>query len=114
MAWTEERKKEAIKMYTEQEPTPATSVEALQEVADSMGESVNGVRMILTKAGVYIKKEIATKSATTTSSGSTRVSKESAFADLVKAIESKGLEADMEIISKLTGKAAIYFTKLFA
>lgn len=86
-------------------------MDLVSQVAEEIGESVNGVRMILSKAGVYVKKEAApTKSAGTKKEGaaSTRVSKEDAHAQLVAAIEAAEAEVDMEIISKLTGKAAIY------
>ena len=43
-------------MYTSAEPTPETSMEIVADIAEQMGESVNGVRMILTKAGVYVRK----------------------------------------------------------
>lgn len=108
--WTDELKQTAIDLYLKGEPTPENSMEVVKEVADAMDQSPNGVRMILSKAGVYVKKETASgaKKATTTSTASTRVSKEDAHAQLVAAIESRGATVDMEIVSKLTGKAAIY------
>ena len=44
------------------------------------------------------------------SGGSTRVSKAAAVEALAAAITDAGQEADEEILSKLTGKAAQYFT----
>ena len=90
----------------------------LAEVADEMGETVNGVRMILTKRGVYIKKPAGSKPAAASASkaggtASTRVSKEDSHNALVEAIKAHGQEGDMEIISKMTGKAAQHFTALF-
>ena len=114
MAWTDEKKEQAIEMYGEQEPTPETSMEIVKEIADELGESPNGVRMILTKAGVYVKKTPATGNGGGTSSGGTRVSKQAAQDTLVAAITDKGLEPDMDIISKMTGKAAQYFAGLMA
>ena len=114
MAWTDEKKEQAIEMYGEQEPTPETSMEIVKEIADELGESPNGVRMILTKAGVYVKKTPATGNGGGTSSGGTRVSKQAAQDSLVAAITDKGLEPDMDIISKMTGKAAQYFAGLMA
>lgn len=118
MAWDDERRALAIKLYQEQEPTPANSMEVVAEVAESMGESVNGVRLILTKAGVYVKKEESSKTATTSDSkkagSSTRVSKEDAQAKLIAALEAAGKDVDQDIISKLTGKAAVYFAGLFS
>ena len=61
MAWTDEKKDEAVSLYEEQQPTPETSMEIVKEIADQLDESPNGVRMILTRAGVYVKKAPATK-----------------------------------------------------
>ena len=52
MAWTDESKEQAVEMYTAEEPTPDNSMEIVKMVAEELGESPNGVRMILTKAGV--------------------------------------------------------------
>lgn len=109
--WTDELKEKAIELYKAGKPTPENSMEIVKEVAEEMGQSPNGVRMILSKAGVYVKKEAAAgakKASTAKEGASTRVSKEDAHAQLVAAIEAKGQTADMEIVSKLTGKAAIY------
>ena len=118
MAWTDERKAQAISMYEKAEPTPENSMDIVAEIAEEMDESVNGVRMILSKAGVYVKKDPAAPSSSgqskTTKAASTRVSKEDAQAQLVAAIEAAGKTVDSDIISKLTGKAAIYFAGLFA
>ena len=112
--WTDELKAQAIKEYQEAEPTADTSMGIVSEIAEKMEQSVNGVRMILTQAGVYIKKTPATKSATATASGDkpARVSKEAAHAQLTSAIEAADQTADAEIVSKLTGKAAMYFAEL--
>ena len=56
MAWTDESKAQAVEMYSECDPTPETSMEIVKDIADELGESPNGVRMILTRAGVYVKK----------------------------------------------------------
>lgn len=116
MAWTDESKAQAISMYQDREPTPENSMDIVSEIAEELGESPNGVRMILSKAGVYVKKEPAAgaSKSKTTKSASTRVSKEDAQAQLTAAIEAAGKEVDSDIISKLTGKAAIYFAGLFA
>lgn len=117
MAWDDDKKAQAISMYEEREPTPENSMEIVSEIADELGESPNGVRMILSKAGVYVKKEPAAGGASkskTTKAASTRVSKEDAQAQLIAAIEAAGKEVDSDIISKLTGKAAVYFAGLFA
>jgi len=110
VAWEDEEKQRAIEAYETAEPTPETSMEIVKEIAEEMGKTPNGVRMILTKAEVYIKKT-PTKSEGGTSgstSGGTRVSKEDAQSSLKAAISDVGQEVDDDIISKLTGKAAIY------
>ena len=110
VAWTDESKAEAVEMYTASEPTPDTSMEVVKEIADELGESPNGVRMILTRAGVYVKKTPASKSTNTGSTGGGRVSKADAQDALSSTLQDAGMEADDSIISKLTGKAAVYFT----
>lgn len=109
MAWDDDKKQQAVDMYTEQNPTPETSMEIVKAVAEELDESPNGVRMILSKAGVYVKKENSTP-ASAGKEGSTRVSKADAQAALTAAISDAGQEIDEEIISKLTGKAAVYLT----
>ena len=114
VAWDDEKKAQAVEMYEAESPTPETSMEIVKAIADEMSESPNGVRMILTKAGVYVKKSPATGSAKTGGSSSTRVSKAAAQETLIAAITDAGKEVDEEIISKLTGKAAVYFTGLLS
>jgi transposase-like protein len=110
MAWTDESKQEAVEMYLEQEPTPETSMEVVKDIAEHLGESPNGVRMILTKAGVYVKKSPATGAAKSSGGGSARVSKADAAEALTSALSDAGQEIDADIIDKLTGKASVYFT----
>lgn len=107
LAWDDDKRAKAVELYLAKGPTEEDSMEIVAEVAEELNESVNGVRAILSKAEVYIKK---TPKATESkgASTSTRVSKEDAQNALVEAIESVGKEADMDIISKLTGKAALY------
>ena len=113
--WTPELKEQVIKMYTEAEPTAETSTEIIKDIADELELSPNGVRMVLVQANVYVKKEAgAAKKAASgeekaTGEGTKRVSKESAIADLRAAIEEKGAAVDDDILTKLTGKAAVYF-----
>ena len=107
MAWTDESKAEAVELYTSEDPTPETSMEIVKTIADTLGESPNGVRMILTKAGVYVKKAPATSSAK--SNGGGRVSKADSQQTLKDALSDAGQDIDGDIIDKLTGKAAVYF-----
>lgn len=111
--WTDEKKQQAISMYQEREPTPENSVELVKEIAEELDMSPNGVRMILSKANVYIKKGGNTPA--NNSSGekkTTKVSKEEAHNRLTAAIEVAGGSADTDIVSKLTGKAALYFAEI--
>jgi transposase-like protein len=113
MAWTDEKKAAVIEAYENAEPTPENSMEIVKEIAEEFEESPNGVRMVLTKAGVYVKKAAASGGSSTSSKASTggsRVSKAAAVEALTAAIQDAGQEADEEILSKLTGKAAQYFT----
>lgn len=113
--WTDEKKAEVIAAYEDAQPTPENSLEIVKEIAEEYEESPNGVRMILTKAGVYVKKAAAASKATSSNTtASTRVSKADAIEALSVAIRAAGKEVDEEILSKLTGKAAQYFTTLLA
>ena len=112
MAWDDDKKAQAVNLYEEAEPTPETSMEIVKDIAEELNESPNGVRMILTKAGVYVKKTPATKSSGGSTGGGTRVSKAAAAEALIAALGDAGQEVDEEIISKLTGKASQYFTKV--
>ena len=116
MAWDDAKKAKAVSLYQEADPTAENSVEIVKSIADELDESPNGVRMILIKADVYVKKTPATgakKAATASADGKTpRVSKEGSQARLVSAIEAIGGAVNDEIISKLTGKAAVYFAEI--
>lgn len=115
MAWTDEKKKQVVDAYMEQNPTPETSVEICKQIATDMNESPNAIRMLLVQEKVYVKKAegTSTKGKTTTPKKEgdkpARVSKEDQIAALRAAIENAGKEVDDDILSKLTGKAATYF-----
>ena len=110
VAWDDDKKAQAVSLYEEAEPTPETSMEIVKDIAEELDESPNGVRMILTKAGVYVKKTPAAKSSGGSTGGSTRVSKAAAAEALIAALNDAGQAVDEEIIGKLTGKASQYFT----
>lgn len=114
MAWTDEDKAAVIEKYVAANPTPETSTEIVQQLSEEFEQSVNGVRMLLVREGVYVKKTPDTAKATSSAAGggSKRVSKADSIAALVSAIEAAGQNVDEEIIGKLTGKAAIYFTEV--
>jgi hypothetical protein len=112
--WTDELKASVIEKYEAAGPTPENSTEIIKDIAEEIEMSPNGVRMVLVQAGVYVKKDPSTstaksKTASATGDKPARVSKESAIADLTAAIEAAGKEVDADILSKLTGKAAVYF-----
>ena len=110
MAWDDDKKAQAVSMYEDQDPTPETSMEIVKAIAEELEESPNGVRMILSKAGVYVKKTpAASGSGTSSSGGSSRVSKAAAQEALIAALTDVGAEIDNDIVEKLTGKAAQYF-----
>lgn len=117
MAWDDAKRAKAIELYTDKNPTAENSSEILAEVAAAVGETVNGTRMILSKAEVYVKKEPGKPAGGTKAkegaTGGTRVNKEEAQNALIELLEGEGLEVDKEIISKMTGKAAVHFTELF-
>ncbi len=110
--WTDELKEKVIEMYQAAEPTPETSTEIIKDIAEEIDMSPNGVRMVLVQAQVYVKKDPGAGSKSTAKKegeGTKRVSKESAIAELRAAIEGRGVAVDEDILSKLTGKAAVYF-----
>ena len=114
--WTDELKEEVVARYQEANPTPETSVEIVKEIAEDIEKTPNGVRMILSKAGVYVSKANAKGGSGGGSSDSAdkpkRVSKQDAIDGLTSIIAENGGEVDEEITSKLTGKAAVYFTNV--
>lgn len=110
--WTDELKKKAIEAYKNANPTPESSIEIIKEIAEDLEQTANGVRMILVKAGVYIKKDPAAEGKATKEGGGTRVSKETQINALRDVIKDNGLPLDEEIIEKLTGKAAAYFVSV--
>tara|TARA_B100000809_G_C14673330_1_gene364070 strand:+ start:31 stop:426 length:396 start_codon:yes stop_codon:yes gene_type:complete len=111
MPWEEAKKQQAIEKYTSEEPTPENSMEIVKDISTELGESPNGVRNILVRAGVYVKKTPATRSSSSKTNGG-RVSVADAQATLASAIRDTGEEPDETIISKLTGKAANYFAAI--
>lgn len=118
MQWTPELKAQVIEKYLAQKPTSETSTEIIKEIADELEASPNGVRMVLVQSGDYVKKDAGTTTTTTKpgakTTGAKRVSKEDSINELKAAITAKGAEVDDEILDKLTGKAAIYFTKVLS
>lgn len=111
--WTSELKEQVVDAYLAADPNPENTMEIVKQVAEEFDKTPNGVRIILTKAQAYVKKE-ATKAAAsgTASSGSKRVNKAEAIDALKATIEKRGKEVDADICDRLTGKAAVYFNSL--
>lgn len=110
-----EVKQQIIDEYLANDPTVENTPEIVKEIAEAMGLSPNGVRMVLTDAKVYLKKVVAastTKTDSASGTGTKRVSKEAAISELKAAILAAGKEVDTDILDKLTGKAALYFTSI--
>lgn len=113
--WTPEFKQEVMDAYIERNPTPETTMDIVKDLAQEYEKTANGVRMVLTKGGVYVKKEV-TKAAASASEGtkSTRVNKAEAIDTLKKVIADAGKDVDADICDRLTGKAAVYIAGLLA
>ena len=116
VAWDDEKKAAVVKAYQKANATPETSMEIVKEIAEEFDESPNGVRMVLTKAGVYVKKTASAGASSSSKKaageGSTRVSKQGAQDALIAALNDAGQEIDEDVVGKLTGKAAQYFTNV--
>lgn len=115
--WTDELKQQVVEAYLAQEPTAETTMDIVKELANDFEKTPNGIRLVLSRAGVYVRKEPATGKAASSGSGSTgakRVNKAEAIAALKKAIEKGGKDVDDDICDRLTGKAAVYFTGLLS
>jgi hypothetical protein len=113
--WTDELKAKVIKMYQDAKPTPENTTEVVKSIAEDLGDgfTANGVRVILVKAGEYLKKTPTTGSKGGNGEAKApRVNKSDSINELIAIIESTGLEADQDIINKLTGKAAVYFKQV--
>lgn len=108
--WTDELKQKVIDEYLASDPTAENSMEIAAELGAKYDQSPNGVRIIIQRAGHWVKKETA--KASSTEEGGKRIDKKKAIADLKEAIETSGCEVDDAIIDKLTGKAALYFTTI--
>ncbi len=110
--WTDELKAEVVEAYTSREPTAENTMDMVKEVAEEFDKTPNGVRMILTKAEVYVKKNPTKAASTSGKPASTRVNKADAISALSAVIEAEGGTVEDDILSKLTGKAAVYFTQV--
>lgn len=114
MAWDDDKRSAVVEAYEKANPTPENSMEIVKQIADEFGESANGVRMVLTKAGVYVKKSEGSTSAASKPKAATgtRVSKAAAQDAITAALRDAGQAIDEDVVSKLTGKAAMYFADI--
>ena len=119
ITWNDESRAKVVSAYntamgsfdTDEEKASA-SVEVTKQLADEFDATPNGVRMILNKAGVYIKAATkVTKASDSKEGGSTkRVNKAEAIQALKNLIAAQDADlVDDAILDKLTGKAAAYF-----
>ena len=103
--------------YDESEK-PTHSMEACKTLAEQLGFTANGVRLVLTQAGVYIAKTPRSSAATSTADkpkAATRGSKQVSLNNLKTAIRNIDPELlDEELIDKLTGVQAEYFATIIS
>lgn len=112
MTIRKEDREAIVEEYKLEDPTPETSTEIVKAIAEGRGVSPNAVRFLLMEEKVYVKKDATAKDDTAKTTTSKRVSKEDAINVLRETINGLGKEVDEDIITKLTGKAAIYITSL--
>ena len=112
--WTEDLKNKVKKRYLDDNPTATAenSIEKVKLIAEEIKMTSNGTRMILTKQGVYIKAAKAAAAAKAGDDGDKpkRVHKQDSIDALTKLLEDNEVEVDLDIVSKMTGKAAVYFS----
>ena len=112
---TDDLKASIVADYLASDPTPENSPEIVTEIAENYAVSPNSVRIVLTQNDVYLKK-VAVKTTEskegTAATGTKRVSKEAAISELKALLTEKGAVVDADILDKLTGKAAVYFTSV--
>jgi hypothetical protein len=109
--WDDALKAEVIEAYQDADPTEENTLDIVAELADRFEKTQNGIRIVLSRAGAYVKKNPAT-STPKKEGTSTRVNKAEAISNFKKAIEAAGKEVDNDICDRLTGKAAVYLTGL--
>ena len=120
MDWTDDLKARVVKEYLESSPTAENGTEIVEKISAGLeGSTVNGVRIILAKSvdeegnKIYISKASGNATKTEGDKPTTkRVNKKEAVEKLVGVITTAELNVDDDIIGKLTGKAAVYFTEL--
>lgn len=109
--YTDEFKEEIKRKYLESDPTANNTVELCKSLADEHGVSANVIRQLLVNAEVYISQGQITASKKSTS---TKLDKSKMQDSIQTVIEGLGEKADLDIISKLTGKAANYLSSVMS
>ncbi len=99
-----------LKLANEGSTDATNSREALTEAAKAVGTSEPSARIKLSKENVYVKVETKkTEAKPAAGGGGKRMNKAEQQAELVAAFADTGVsDLDMEIIEKLTGKAAAH------
>jgi len=108
--WTDELKQQVIEEYTSKNPTPETTGDIIEVIAEEHGKTVNGVRMILSKASVYVSKGKPSSSSPAEDKPA-RKTKQESLDELSQLLEDHEVQPDDTVISKMTGKAAEFFIK---
>lgn len=120
--WTDELKTQVIDAYVEmmneypEEERGKHSAEVIEAVKEDqdLEFSVNSIRTVLSRAGVYIKKATASPKASAKSSGK-KLSKAEAHAELIAAFTDLGVEVGDDAtaaIGKMTGVLATTLAEL--
>ena len=110
--WTQELKDEIVSEYEGRNPTPENTTDIIMELADEYDKTPNGIRRILVAAGVYVSKAQTTGATKgkEKSDAPKRINKGEAIDNLKELLTAAGITVEAEIVDKLTGKAAVYFT----
>jgi uncharacterized protein YajQ (UPF0234 family) len=118
MAWDDAKKelaeelyKKGLEQFDTDEQRAEHTLDIVSDISEELGETVNSVRMLLVKRGVYVKKVAKAKPKTTSEGKATRFNKADAIQKLTNQIAAIDPEqVDEDILGKLTGKAANYFS----
>ena len=112
--WTPELKAECIAQYAEriqeflEEDRPNHTLEVIAELATEYNFTKNSMRGVIQQSDVYVKA--AKKEASTDKPATKRPNKAQSLADLKAAIADGGATVNEELLEKLTGIEAVYFT----
>jgi len=115
--WTPELKAECIAQYAERiaeflpEDQPSHTLAVVAELAIEYGFSNNSMRGVIQQSDSYVKAAKKEK-ATSDKPASKRPNKAQSMADLKAAIADAGAEVNEELVEKLTGIEAVYFTSV--